>query len=144
MNVIEWGEDTKRHIVKSERTKIIDMLVQEFKAKEIIFNLTLTDLEQYISDWQQVYRVVERNKQGIDKAMWVTIEGRRDHFAFATILWRIAMEKTYTGGGAVISADSRKKVKEHPTVGPDNKIPAIDIKEVLKRANKKRTDWRTR
>lgn len=143
IDIIEWGKNEKRHVVKSERTKIIDMLVGEFKDKEIIFNLTLTQLEQYISDWTQVYRVVNRNAQGIDTAMWVTIEGRRDHFVFGTVLWRIAMEKTYTGGG-VVSPAPRRKEEEHPVVGPDNKVPAINLKDVQKRADSKKKDWRTR
>jgi len=143
IDVIQWGEDKRRHVVESERTKIIDMLVGEFKEKEIVFNLTLSELEQYINDWQQIYRQVERNSQGIDMAKWITIEGRRDHYAFATIYWRIAMERTYTGGGVVMSTQANKG-KDHPVVSPDQTIPSIDLDEVKRRANRKTKDWRTR
>jgi len=141
IDIIEWGEDKNRHVVKSERTKIIDMVVGEFKDKDIIFNLTLTDLELYISDWGQVYRSIERNPQGIDKAKWLTIDGRRDHYCFATILWRIAMEKTSVSGGIV--RPEQKKEKTYPTVSPDMTVPAVDLEELKKRTNKTK-NWRTR
>jgi hypothetical protein len=141
VGIVEWGTGDKSDVVMSDRTKIIDLLVSEFVAKDISFNMTLTQLEQYIADWTQLYREIEENTAGIKKPVWKTIEGRRDHFAFATIYWRIALERTFAGG-AVIRTPSSKPPKEHPVISPDKTVPAIDLKEVQRRAARGKKDWR--
>jgi len=142
-NVIEWGKGDKRNVVKSDRTKIIDMVVGELQNKEILFNMTTTQLEQYIFDWTQIYKQIETNSQGISRATWKTIEGRRDHFAFASIYWRIALEKTFVASGVVRTPTKRSKMRESIYISPDSTVPAIDIKDVLNRAKGKK-DWRTK
>ena len=141
--VIEWGEGDKRNVVYSDRTKIIDMLVQEFNNREILFNLTLDKLEQYIFDWTQLYKEVETTAQGIQRPVWKTIEGRRDHYAFSTIYWRIALEKTYRGSGIVRTPPKKSKIKESIYVSPDQTVPAIKLKDIVQRARKKKS-WKTR
>lgn len=141
--VIDWGKGDKRNVVYSDRTKIIDMVVRDLRDKEILFNMTLNDLEEYIYDWTQLYRQVETNAQGIAKAKWRTIEGRRDHFAFATIYWRIALEKTYADSGVVRTPPKKSKMKESIYISPEHTVPAIDLKEVARRSKGKK-DWRTK
>jgi hypothetical protein len=143
LNVIKWGTADKQYVVESDRTKMIDMLVGEFMNKEVIFNMSLTELEQYIYDWGQLYRVVEENNQGIQKAAWRTIEGRRDHFAFATIYWRIALEKTYNDSGVVRSPLTKRQSPNGVFINPDRTVPAIDLKQLTARLKIKK-DWRTK
>jgi len=145
LQIIRWGEGDKDGVVVSDRTKIIDMVVSELKNKDIIFNLTLAELEQYIYDWTQLYRTIEES-QGIQKPVWRTIQDRRDHFAFAQIYWRIALEKVFVFGG-VVRTPSKKEAslaKKSVAVAPDGTIPAIDVKEVLQRSTKGKKDWRTK
>jgi hypothetical protein len=143
LRVIKWGEADKQYVVQSDRTKIIDMLVAEFMNKEIVFNLGLSDLEQYIYDWGQLYRTIEDNLKGIQKPVWRTIEGRRDHFAFATIYWRIALEKTYTDSGVVRTPLTKHGQPESALISPERTVPAIDLKKLVERAKKKK-DWRVK
>lgn len=145
LKIIKWGEGDKQYVVQSDRTKMIDMLVAEFLNKEVIFNLTLTDLEQYIYDWGQLYRTIEESAQGIQKPVWRSIEGRRDHYAFATMYWRIALEKTYTDSGVVTTPlTKRRQPQQGVFISPGRTVPAIDIKKVLERSNKKGKSWKTR
>ena len=141
--VITWGKDQKRNVCYSDRTKIIDMLVQEFQAKDILFNMTTSQLEQYIFDWSQLYKQIETNSQGISRATWKTIEGRRDHYAFSTVYWRIALEKTMVASGVVRSPTKKGKIKESIYIAPDSTVPAIKIEDILQRAKGKK-NWRTR
>lgn len=141
--VIEWGRNEKRNVVYSDRTKIIDMIVQEFNNKELLFNMTLTELEQYIFDWTQIYKEVETNNQGIQRPVWKTIEGRRDHYAFSTVYWRIALEKTYKGSGVMRTPPKKGKMDKSVYVSPDQTIPAIDPLDVVRRAKRKKS-WKTR
>ena len=142
LGIVEWGSGEKSNVVQSDRTKIIDLVVSEFQNQDITFNLTLTQLEQYISDWTQLYREIEENTRGVKKPVWKTIADRRDHFAFATIYWRIALEKTFAGG-AVIRAPSKSR-EEHPFVSPEKTIPAVDINKIRERVLRGKKDWRTR
>lgn len=142
INIIKWGENDKQYVVQSDRTKIIDMVVEELKRNDILFNMTLSELEVYINDWQQIYRTVTTNNQGMQRPVWETIEGRRDHYVFSTIYWRIAMEKTYAESG-VVKMGRMKSQEESDTISPERTVPAINMKEVLKRAKTKKS-WKTR
>ena len=146
MQVIHWGKHENRGTVTSDRTKIIDLVVAELGQQEILFNLTLTDLEQLIYDWGQLYRTVETNSQGIQKAVWRSIEGRRDHFAFATLYWRIALEKMFASGGVVRTPQKRQNsiIKSGVVVSPENTVPAVDLKKVIASTTKKGKTWKTR
>jgi len=146
LQVIKWGSSDKRGVVISDRTKIIDMMVSELTQQEVLFNLTITDLEQYIYDWGQIYRTVETSAQGIQKAVWRTIEGRRDHFVFATIYWRIALEKMFAAGGVVRTPRKKQNsiMKPGVAVSPEGTVPAVDLKKVLEKANRRTKSWKTR
>ena len=140
IGIIDWGTGDKMKVVQSDRVKIIDLVVSEIINKDIIFNLTVTQLEQYIYDWCQLYRTIEENAKGVQKPVWLTIEGRRDHFCFSTIYWRIALEKTFATGG-VITTPSHKKQQEHPIINLDQTMKAIDPQKILERV-RNRNDWR--
>lgn len=146
LQVIKWGSSDRKGVVISDRTKIIDMVVSELVQQEVLFNLTITDLEQYIYDWGQIYRTVETSAQGIQKAVWRTIEGRRDHFVFATIYWRIALEKMFAAGGVVRTPRKKQNsiMKPGVAVSPEGTVPAIDLKQVLAKANRKTKSWKTK
>lgn len=142
-NIITWGEGDKQRVVESDRTKIIDMLVAEFVSKDIIFNLRLDQLEQYIYDWTQLYRTTRTSAQGIVVPVWETIEGRRDHYAFASIYWRIALEKTYAMGGVLRVPQKRSTMGKGVYVDADQTVPAIDLEELAKRSQRRKS-WKTR
>jgi len=146
LQIIHWGSGDKRGIVTSDRTKIIDMVVSELQHQDILFNLTITDLEQYISDWTQMFRTIEQNSQGIQKAVWRTIEGRRDHFVFATIYWRTALEKVFSIGGVIRNPSKKTNAMIKPGifVSPEGTVPGVDLKKVVERNNKKNKKWKTK
>jgi hypothetical protein len=146
LQVIHWGKSDRRGTVTSDRTKVIDLVVAELGQQEILFNMTLTDLEQLIYDWGQLYRTVETNSQGIQKAVWRTIEGRRDHFAFACVYWRIALEKIFAQGGVVRTPQKRQNsiMKPGVEVSPEGTVPAVNLKDILARTNRTKKSWKNR
>lgn len=146
LQVIKWGKSDRRGTVISDRTKIIDMVVSELVNQEIQFNLTLTDLEQYIYDWGQLYRTVETSTNGIQKAVWKTIEGRRDHYAFATLYWRIALEKMFASGAVVRTPQKRQNsiVRSSVAVSDEGTVPAVNLKNVIAKTIAKHKSWKTR
>jgi len=142
LQVIKWGSGEKQYTVTSDRTKIIDRVVSELQQKEIVFNMVGSELETYITHWLQLYRTVEENEKGMQRPVWKTIEGRADHFCFATTYFRIAMEKTFSGGGVV--RPTIKKDNESVTISPEGTVPSIDTKDIIARLNKGRRGWKTR
>jgi len=146
LQVIKWGTSDRRNVVVSDRTKIIDMVVAELIGQDILFNMSLTDLEQYIYDWSQMFRTVETNNQGMQKSVWRTIEGRRDHFVFATVYWRIALEKVFSTGGVVRTPRKKQNgsITQGIMVSPEGTVPAIDVKKVAERGLRKKKSWKTR
>jgi hypothetical protein len=139
IGTIRW----EQYEVKSDRLKIIDAVVAELNAGDIIFNTTSTELETYINHWEQVYRMIDTTPAGVQKPRWATIEGRPDHFAHATVYWRVALEKTL-GQGGIVRAGGGVTRKGNPVVSADSTVPALNLDEALERARKlqKRRGWK--
>lgn len=137
LGIIRW--DSQECTVRSDRTKVIDDVVASINARDITFNLTERQLEDYIYHWRNVYRVIKPTPMGIMKPTWEVIEGKPDHFAHATVYWRIAMEMTLSSGH-IVDAPRPESTRSsaHPTATADMTIPALDLKEVAERAMRKR------
>jgi hypothetical protein len=131
LGIIRWDGG----VVRSDRTKVFDYVVSEINSKDITFNLLSSELEDYITHWTNMYRMVKVNPAGIPMPRWETIEGRDDHFAHATILWRVALEQTLGQGGIVSINNPSTRNNSHPEIGPDSTVPALDLSDVLRRAN---------
>lgn len=146
LKIIHWGKSDRRGTVTSDRTKIIDLVVAELINQEIPFNLTVTALEQYIYDWGQLFRAVETNSKGQQMAVWKTIEGRRDHYAFATLYWRIALEKMFAQGGVVRTPQKRQNsiIKQSVEVSPEGTVPSVNLQSIIDKANRKGKSWKTK
>lgn len=132
---IRW--DYNKGMVRSDRTKVIDSVVADINAKDIVYNLTAPQLEQYIYECEQVYRVIEETPQGIKKPKWKKIENRPDDYFHATVYWRIALEQTM-GQGGIVTPMRPRKGERHPVVSADQSVAALDLKGAVKRAMKKR------
>ncbi len=107
IEVIDWGHDDKEGVVLSDRTKIIDAVVADIRSWDITFNIPPEGLKEYIAHWEAMYRVVieeltpEGGKTGKVKQQWLTIGSRPDHYCFATVYWKIAMQQTLARGAVV-------------------------------------------
>ena len=138
VDVIRWDG----MVAKSDRTKIIDFVVAEINSADVAFNYTENALEDYIVHWKNLYRIISETPQGIRKPSWETIEGRPDHYAHATVYWRIALEQTLGQGGVVMAPGPSRKTVKHPYVGQDSSVPALSLNEVLER-NKRKRSWKS-
>jgi len=141
MGVVRWDHD--EGLVKSDRTKVIDAVVAELNAKDILFNLTSTQLEEFIYHCEQVYRQIEMSKKGIRRPVWKTIEGRPDHFLHALIYWRVAIEQTM-GEGGIFGSDMVSTGKKGIIVNPDETEEGLDLRKVLEKANQpEQPSWKS-
>lgn len=107
LEVIEWGEGDKDGVVLADRTKIIDAVVADIRSQDIVFNMPPETLTEYIKHAEAMYRVVieeltsEGGKTGKVKQQWLTIGSKPDHYIFATVYWRMALEQTLHHGNVI-------------------------------------------
>lgn len=144
LGIIRWGEGKEAGIVQSDRTKIFDVVAGEIARTDIIYKLTQYQLEEYIKHWAVMYRTIITNAKGIKKGEWATQEGKADHLAHSTILWRIAIERTTGAGGQVVKATTPGGQPTVPTVTVDGEGQSvqndIDFDEALNTRIKRRKD----
>lgn len=128
MGIIRWGESEEYGIVKSDRTKVIDSVVADINSQDILFNMSLTDMEnnEYIQHWGNMYRVILENEKGIRKPAWQTPEGRPDHLAHATVYFKIALTKTLTYSAIVKTPQARNATGENKAIYVNENQQAVD------------------
>lgn len=103
VGVLRWGDGEKDGIVEADRTKVIDSVVADLNAQDILFNMSQTEMENadYINHWTNMYRVILETEKGLKKPVWLTKEPKStypDHYAHATVYQRIALTQTLTYG----------------------------------------------
>lgn len=98
--LIKWPNDSKKAgMVYTKRSQIIQAVVDEFGKGNIRINvshkdselLARTEFKEYIDHWENIYRVVEPNRSGINETTWKT-KGA-DHFVHATAYWWMALQR---------------------------------------------------
>jgi len=94
----KWKEDIG--YVNVDRDKLIQLVVDEFTAKYIPIFGTEEQWSEYADHWQRLYREMEEDAHGRRKYVWNT--RKPDHYAFATLYWRIGMNKLEGGEGELI------------------------------------------
>jgi hypothetical protein len=100
--IIRWGKKEKSGTVYADRTKLFDEVIAQFYAGKINFNVSHIELEQYIAHWESLYLAKVKNALGIEMASWESSNGV-DHYAHATNLWYMALQRIKQGTGEVLS-----------------------------------------
>lgn len=128
----QYGDMDDYGIVKTDRTKIIDAVVAGINSQDTLFNMSQTDLEneEYMNHWTCMFRTVVTNDKGMEKAVWMTQEGKADHYAHATVYSEIALTKTLSYGAVVRTPTVRPKPNS-VIVNPDNTTqPLINLDKI--------------
>lgn len=126
MDPIRWLDGDKRGTVHSDRTKLIDAVVADINSQDLRFNMTMTDLEnaEYIRHCLNIYRVIEESTKGVRRGIWRVIEGKPDHLLHATVYFKVALQKTLTGGGIIRTPlpSSKQDDNRAIVINPDQTI----------------------
>lgn len=139
LEVIEWGSNEKTEgTVLADRTKIIDAVVSDIRAGDIVFNIDAAGLKEYIEHAESMYRIVvkeltpEGGETGKVTQRWLTIGSKPDHYIFATVYWRIALEQTLAHG-KVVRPEKPNKVDLLPPITPDEygQTPGVSIDKAI-------------
>lgn len=135
MNITRRKEGVDWGVLLSDRTKLFDLLAADITSGKIRFFQTPQTLEELIYHVEQMYRIVEPDTRGIDKAKWLTKDGKPDHFAHALAYFRVAQSFQIHGKGGAIRPGSRKRGTGVNVV--DNKVSvqeAINLDKLIEKS----------
>lgn len=107
--IITWGENAESGIVVVDRNKAIQMVIDELTDRRISLFGTVTDYEDYITHWLNIYRTAEEDNLGMPRYIWE--RSGADHLVHATVYWRVGMDRfigndvTFSEPSAVMNQD---------------------------------------
>lgn len=113
LGIVRWGKNEDYGVIKTDRTKIFDLVASEITNAKLLFRMPPRDLEDYITHWSNIFRTSSVDeKTGIEKARWVHDSHKPDHWAHAHVYMRIALSKLLgtTFGTGFIGPDLTSKV----------------------------------
>lgn len=94
LKIVEW----KGHIVYADRTRLLDTVANEITEARLLFRERPQELEDYIADWQNIYRTTKEEPDGRVKSVWMKKENRESDYSFATAYARIGLSRMLGGG----------------------------------------------
>lgn len=94
---IRWGEADKKGLVFSDRSRLIDHVVNDLLEGKILYSLPSDrDFRDYVKHCGDLRRVKEKNNMGVEKYIWDSLTGE-DHYFFATLYYWIARQTFVSG-----------------------------------------------
>lgn len=135
MNTIERKVGSQFGMIQSDRTKLFDQLAGEIASQKVIFYMPFKDLKGIngnglVYHLGNMYRIIEEDKRGIQRAYWMTKENKPDHFAHALAYWRVGVSQILSStevGGVTPIAKSKPRATTY-TIRPNDTVP---VKEAL-------------
>jgi hypothetical protein len=113
-NLIKWGEKQDFGSVASDRNPMIQLVIDEFLTRRIPLQGNLMDWEDYIKHWRTLYKVNGKDSRANDIFQWLSSNGM-DHWAHATVLWRVGMEKYGQKGQASFMSSGEDSTELRPS-----------------------------
>lgn len=140
LGIIRWSDKDDMGVVRSDRTKLLDLVAGEINSGGITFTQAPNELEDMIYHWSNMYRTVETTDKGIERGVWLTKENKPDHWAHALAYWRIALEKATIISGGVRPHPPTPKSTPGVMIDPVRQaMPAVvDPKEEARKTTKRR------
>ena len=115
--LMTWGKGDEHGAVRTDRNRIMQLVVDEFRNKRIPVHGTEADWYSYYLDWNNLskIKVLDPDTNQVKGYKWV--RNGRDHRALATIFWRVGMSR-FAGMGSIITATDYEKKPSH-FINPD-------------------------
>lgn len=89
----------KGQIVYADRTRLLDIVANEITSAKLLFRESPHALEDYIADWNNIYRATEETPDGKVKSTWFKKENKESDFSFATAYFRLGLTQVMNTGG---------------------------------------------
>lgn len=99
LDTVDWS---KAGVVYIDRTKVLDIVSREITERKLLFRMRSNELEDYIGDWNNLYRTTVEEADGRVKSTWLKKDNKESDFPFATAYFRVALSRLVSGTSAVL------------------------------------------
>ena len=129
---ITWGDnDTKQGIVFSDRSRVIDMTVNDIVTADISFDLDAKDLNAYIKHWLVMVKKQEEDSLGLVRYVWdKNSSSAQDHWVHATVYYNIARSR---GGKTTVLDGPGNQERPKLIVPTDDGFKENDLRDLMDR-----------
>jgi len=124
--IVRWGKNEESGTVNVDRNRGLQLVIDEFYDGMIPLQGNENDWWDYWLHWNNMFRIQKENSLGVMEKKWE--RNGDDHWAHATLYWRVGMDRFGGGSGHIISTDDPfAGIKTAPTINPDDTmdIPRI-------------------
>lgn len=98
LGAVRWGKNEEFGVVKTDRTKLLDLVASEIATVKLPYRMQPRELDPYISHWNNVFRTTSiDDKTGIERGNWTHQEHKPDHWVHAHAYMRIALSRQLGG-----------------------------------------------
>lgn len=104
LSLLKWKESD--NTVFADRTRLLDTVANEITECRLLFREHAYALEDYITDWNNLYRTTVEKADGQMVTTWLKKENKESDYSFATAYMRIGLSRIMqTGGSEFIGMD---------------------------------------
>lgn len=135
--LIRWGKGEEAGNVTVDRNRMMQMVIDDFANRLVPLQGTPDDWAEYESHWATLYKITEVDTLGVPQFKWETSNGM-DHFAHATLYWRVGMDRFKNDGGKLFTGDPIPYTVGHE-IAPDGTMP---YKPKFEYEAQEDNDWR--
>jgi hypothetical protein len=90
MDMVQWkGSD-----VYADRTRLLDLVANEIESGKLLFREHPQALEDYIADWNNIYRTTVEKQDGRTTTTWLKKENKESDFSLATAYYRLGLSRS--------------------------------------------------
>jgi hypothetical protein len=129
MSLLKWKE--AESIVYADRTRLLDTVANEISECRLLFREHPYDLEDYIADWQNIYRTTIEKEDGKIKSTWMKKENKESDFSFATAYCRIGLSRLLGGGSTLLEPKSIESTQVTNLTSTSSSTVNVDFRDIL-------------
>lgn len=144
MQLIKWGKDKEYGMVRVDRNRLIQLVVDEMNDKRIPLQGNLEKWWGMWTHWQWMYRILGEDRVGNATYIWECDKSaHRNDWALAMCYWRVGIDRFAGNESEFVGEQSAidKDIPEAPYRMEDGSMPAPRLTMPL--VAEKDSDWRS-
>lgn len=118
--------DFNGQIVYADRTRLLDTVANEITDAKLLFRENPSALEDYIADWQNIYRTTVESPDGRTKSTWLKKDNKESDYPFATAYFRIALSTLIGTQSFMVEPQTTRDTPQSFDAGEDSLSEVIE------------------
>lgn len=132
MQTVQWDEI--KRVVYVDRTRGLDTVANEITQAKLLFRENPYALEDYIADWQNLYRTTVEKPNGKIVSEWLKKDNKESDFSLATLYFRVGLSKMLGGSPDMGFAEPLTKDKQKADYVTNDGRLMTDMNEKVQQA----------